>query len=400
MPGFTKRRWTTILIILLLSHTPLAACLWDYDTLRQEAMRFPSALALITGNFNRHSEALYRWRIEDRKARLAEKPDDLALMDDLAAAYDKIGEPGRAVELMRRSLELAPQRYETHANLGTVLLHNGQLEEGLGFIRSAIEINPDAHFGREIYQQRLVEWLMSRSVEGEFTLPLRHSHRDQSDTPWYSQYSFARFLEENHFEGGGMSEEDRQEAIRGVLGMMRFGRHDSPILLEALGDLLTATHQTSDAKQLAARAYLKASYVVEGSEARQAYREMASAALEGQSRSRLLGHDSILLDQVEFELAAELRAGEAHFQKIIDDQERWIAEGKNPEAEFYLKYDHEPEFLPDEEEGRLAKVVGFIGRAGVFLFIAAFALVGALWLIGRLKGDGSTDSSDDPNAPW
>ncbi|WDQ19366.1 hypothetical protein [Rhodopirellula sp. P2] len=34
--------------------------------------------------------------------------------------------------------------------------------------------------------------------------------------------------------------EEIQAAAKGVMGMMRFGNHDSPVLLEALGDLLLA----------------------------------------------------------------------------------------------------------------------------------------------------------------
>jgi hypothetical protein len=50
------------------------ACLWDYDTLRQERARFPGALELITGKFLRHSPEFYQWRIEDRRRRLDADP--------------------------------------------------------------------------------------------------------------------------------------------------------------------------------------------------------------------------------------------------------------------------------------------------------------------------------------
>ena len=53
------------------------------------------------------------------------------------------------------------------------------------------------------------------------------------------------------------------KAITGVLGMMKFGNHDSPVLLEALGDLLVSRGYDTDGKRLAARAYLKASYSAE-----------------------------------------------------------------------------------------------------------------------------------------
>src|SRR6185295_1221475 len=74
------------------------ACLWDYDTLSMERQRFPNALELITGKFLRHSPEFYRWRIADREAKLKAEPSKLAYYDDLAVAYDKIGDDDKAIE--------------------------------------------------------------------------------------------------------------------------------------------------------------------------------------------------------------------------------------------------------------------------------------------------------------
>src|SRR5262245_6691764 len=98
---------------------PALACMLDHDTLRQERARFPHALELITGKFLRHSKEAYEWRIRDRTARLASDPKNLALLDDLAVAYQKVGDTAKAIEVMATADRLAPGRYETLANLGT-----------------------------------------------------------------------------------------------------------------------------------------------------------------------------------------------------------------------------------------------------------------------------------------
>jgi hypothetical protein len=43
-----RRRFLAVLLVLLATPS-VWACLWDYDTLKQERSRFPSTLELITG---------------------------------------------------------------------------------------------------------------------------------------------------------------------------------------------------------------------------------------------------------------------------------------------------------------------------------------------------------------
>src|SRR5207248_2998560 len=70
--------------------------------------------------------------------------------------------------------------YTTYANLGTFLIHgsaraamagdvpaNDRLREGREFIRQAIAANPDAHFGREIWQEEAVEFLLAAMKKPE-----------------------------------------------------------------------------------------------------------------------------------------------------------------------------------------------------------------------------------------
>ena len=111
-----------ILPLALALATTACACLWDSDTLQMERLRFPGVLEIITGKFVRHSRAYYEWRIKDRLKKLAAKPGDPALIDDLAVGYDKLGRlrrrhrgPGKIAR--RRSGPLRNTRQPRHAPL-------------------------------------------------------------------------------------------------------------------------------------------------------------------------------------------------------------------------------------------------------------------------------------------
>jgi tetratricopeptide (TPR) repeat protein len=155
-----RRRW--VLASLLLASSAAVACLWDYDTLLAERARQPTTLELITGKFLRHSPRFYDWRRQDRLAKIEAGANAEALWDDLAVAYDKLGQHDQAIETARQRLIENPRRYETLANLGTFYLHSGQLQEGITTIDKALEVNPAAHFGRERIQRYLAEYILQR----------------------------------------------------------------------------------------------------------------------------------------------------------------------------------------------------------------------------------------------
>jgi hypothetical protein len=198
----------------------------------------------------------------------------------------------------------------------------------------ALAINKDAHFGREVYQKLLAEYVLEkRPGGGASSLPLtpadapeRRGHREGS--------GFMRFINGKAPSGAA--------AVKGVLGMMKFGTHDSPILLEALGDLLLGknalTHASmkEDAKQLAARAYLRAgTKFPEGSSERAAYWKLAELAIEMQGDTR---GDRLYLRELEGQFRDELSAARRWYAEVESDEETWLREGKDPEKEFERKY--------------------------------------------------------------
>ena len=331
MGRFETRFLTSALAVLSLPF--LLACLWDYDTIAMERARFPSALELITGKFVRHSDAYYHWRVQDRLAKLKTRSDDLALRDDLAVAYDKLKQHPLAIDTITKSLELQPERYETLANLGTFHIHAGNFEKGLDYIKQAIAINPDAHFGREVYQQLVVEYVLLRqqSRGEEPLLPLRET-RASAPHPG----GFVRFLHENR--KGSNPEQEISAAIQGILGMMRFGDHRSPVLLEILGDLLTGEDDERDNKQLAARAYLQAA----AGTAPRIQRQYEGFAAQTLSLQLIDGNSNESFEKVKLQLDSEVAEAKHWFQAVVSDEQRWIAAGIDVDAAFSKKYFQDP----------------------------------------------------------
>lgn len=350
------------------------ACEWDYDTLQMERQRFPDALELITGKFLRHSEDFYQWRIKDRLRRLEEEPDNLALYDDLAVAYDKTGQHDKAIETILEKEKRKPGLYKTYANLGTFYIHKGELAEGVAHLKKAIEINPDAHFGREIYQQLLVEYVLSNNPDGgPPSLPLKF---DEDGDP-YSRNGFADFVLEARGTPTDAHQEEIKAATKGVLGMMKFGQHDSPVLLEALADLLRADGN-QDAKQLAVRAYLKASYEADGEEAQAAYRELAEEAILMQTRGPN-NNNQMRLEDLEAAFQLELAEADKWHAEVKADELNWIENSPDPDQAFSDKYYQQPVVTPTTATG--ARGVSVATPQVAFFRWAALVGAGALLII-------------------
>lgn len=290
-----------------------------------ERKTWPETAALIAGKFLRHGDAFYEWRVEDRRARLVDEPDALPLMDDLGVALDKLGRHHEAIAVATTALEIDPNRYETHANLGTFHVHAGELEVGLRHIERSLAINPDAHFGRERYQKLLVEHLLCRAADGA----------ECSD--------FAYFVTRQPDVGDEFAELERAQA--GVEGMMRFGDHTSPVLLEALGSLLT--RQTYEGRgyrpgRLAALAYARAMMGTHDETAKDALELAGWVALESE-----VGSDFVTL---QYTLRWDVADAEAWFAQIRDDELRWIADPDvDPDSAYEAKYYREP-WVDDEAE--------------------------------------------------
>lgn len=311
------------LIALATLSTSSLACLWDSDTLAMETARFPGIAELIAGNFPRHSKAFYEWRKKDCEKRLAKDPNQAALYDDLAVAQHKLGDHRAAIATMEAKEKVQPSLYETASNLGTFHIYTGELDTALQHIDRALAINPDAHFGREKYQRLLVEWLKAGrpfgpEVYGEKDVPPR---------------GFAWFLfSKLGLEQRSPAEWTKQQAtaLKGITGMMRFADHDNPLLLEALGDVLSAGKFEENASLLAAQAFMLASFrSTTDAEKQRIWTRMQSA---GQTVDKFKPID------VRKALTAAQKKADEFVSKVHADEAAWIRSGEDVSLEFAKKY--------------------------------------------------------------
>lgn len=384
-------RFSFLVFFATLLATPIAnthACDWDSETLLEERSRFPTALEIIIGKFPRHSKDYYRWRLQDRLEKRKTDPNNDLLLDDVAVSYEKLGRYGEAIEVARGQLERNPERYESLANLGTFMIHDGRLQDGLRYIEQAIEVNPDAHFGREKFQLILVKYLLSRSSEGSFQLPLAEQ-RFSDDRSLYL-LPFCKFLAtelgvgpDDHLTG-----EQFDAATKGILGMMRFSRHDSPVLLEALGEL----QERGSARQLAYRAYKSAALVVDDPDAKAKYERLASHVVSYSLASwRATENADVEETDIEADFLKEREDAAAWHAGLVADERKWIAAGDAVDERFNEKYRNLPEAInPDsvtekltasDNSGRsyhaqmMSNVIGLVLMCVVLVSMLAAALV-------------------------
>lgn len=169
-----------LILILLVGQT--FACLWDRDTLADEAKGRPTLVKVITGWFDRYPPGYYEMRLERVTKDLPSAPNDLGLYDDAAVSCARLGRVSEAIEWMAKKKtildalpELAEQdhRYRYLSNLGTFYLQRWislpqtqreadltDLRESERLVAKAIADNPNAHFGREVYQLMAIRWLL------------------------------------------------------------------------------------------------------------------------------------------------------------------------------------------------------------------------------------------------
>ena len=153
----------------------------DSDSLATQAQKFPDTLRVITGRFERNPPLFYQMRIRRSLAQLKKNPREFGLYDDIAVAYDRLHRDDEALQIMAKKRALLPPFdaknakmkeawYRYFANAGTFRAHRylgaksqniKEMQTARDFIKRAIEIKPNAHFGREKYQLLAMDWILA-----------------------------------------------------------------------------------------------------------------------------------------------------------------------------------------------------------------------------------------------
>ncbi len=177
------RRALVVFTLSLFASVSLA-CLWDSDTLREEATGKMDLVRAVTGRFVRWPARYYEIRLQRVKRVLngsATHEQRLDALDDGAVALHRLGKDAEAIQFIERKRTLLEETdpgkvkekehwYRYYSNVGTFWLvrwitegrknaTRWQIERAEACIEKALAINPDAHFGREWVQLRLIQWV-------------------------------------------------------------------------------------------------------------------------------------------------------------------------------------------------------------------------------------------------
>ena len=189
-------------------------------------------------------------RIARERAALAGAPKQFGLYDDIGVALDKLGRDDEALQTMNAKRALLPAFnandkankeawYRTFANEGTFRAHRflkagapverlDEMKTARAQIKRAIEIKPDAHFGRERYQLMAMDWIIARkSGKTKDTLGQWIARSDK-----WKQVDGSQTL----------ASSGRKHAVEGLSGLIVLGgAWESPDVFEALGSALETT---------------------------------------------------------------------------------------------------------------------------------------------------------------
>jgi tetratricopeptide (TPR) repeat protein len=344
----------------------------EVGSLRQEREMFPDVIETITGKFIRHSPEFYQWQIKDRQGKLAAAGGNAAWQDDLAIAQAKTGSLDQAIETMLKLGKTPPDRYETHANLGLFYFLKNDFESSLAQLEKARVINPNAHAGREQYLQWLVEYRLEKPTRRAPVAPV-----DVKSAAPYRPRSFAIFLR-TKLKKADLDLADAQAAAQGLVEIMRAGNHESMLLLEALGDVLIYSSDTAKevARRLAARAYLRAGYLVPQPGLRKAYITLAEWALTHRAADRDNFDDAKEAMPLLTRLFTEIDDATAWYDGLKAREKEIIASSPDPEADFRRQF-AEPPRVPDDPSdsssgprmGRIAQIAAAVGIGAVIIVI-------------------------------
>ncbi len=249
LPSFRALCWAGFAVTVTVVGVA-KACLWDYDTLKAEAAGLPGIVEIITGRFDRFPPLYYEMRLERVAGEIEAGATDLELYDNAGVACDRLGRYDEAIEWMARKLavieaiesaggDTGEHRYRYLANLGTFHVHRwlaggadrsdmSDVERSRDLIAEAIEVNPDAHFGREKYQLRAILWIIERP--------------DEERWGWYDSTSFLDLDEAGGEKLPQLAKwgEEPDEAVQGVAGMISLGAGwESVDMFNALAVALT-----------------------------------------------------------------------------------------------------------------------------------------------------------------
>jgi tetratricopeptide (TPR) repeat protein len=226
-------RWIGVILSFVICVSSALACYNDNDTYLTELRDNLDVTNAIIGRFTLYPVSYYKKRIEIQKAILKKDPTNLDAYDNISVAYDRIGDGESALKWItekRKHLANAPKLhlYSTEANEGTFLIvrwirghKKGDIKDAIEaekHIAKALDINPDAHFGREFSQLYCIRAMIMAG-------------KDTDDWEKYFTQDLLVIADKDHV--------DRKKLRYGIAGMMVLGAAwNAPVFIQAIAELV------------------------------------------------------------------------------------------------------------------------------------------------------------------
>ncbi len=388
---------------------PAVACIWDSDTLAAEIKGVPDVVDVIVGRFERQPAKYYEMRLERVTKLLEEDPKNLAAYDDAGAACDRLGRGDEAIAWMEKKKAVLEEmdssnptvvehRYRYLANVGTFWVHRWfsrgadrtQLDEvrtGRDFIAQAIELNPDAHFGREKYQLMAIDLILEEPAE-----PTEDSTDRTKELPLLLKGVDPGDVYHAVKDNGSLAANGMADAVRGLSGLIALGNAwESVDVYHALSYALQAEGRSQPA-------FLATQRAIELAEqGRESIAADAPRGAELQEWLRSYVHHP-LDDRPKEQLKAYYREARAAADQWnsnrADHMERQLAAGRHPDThpDFWQGWNDAPPLPPLlEVEGgpnqdraiRRAAIAGVVFLAAIFAGIVGIVFAVAYLLRSR-----------------
>ena len=417
------------------------------------SFRFAMVHDVIHDRYPRHGKAYYRERnrrilaaIEKNKDAEGLPPaDQFDLIDDLGVGLDSLGEHDEAVRWLRLKLKAQENLglqgralYTSYANLGTFLIHGAssrtvpreQIREGLDYLRNSIAVNPEAHFGREVWQAIVAEFMLAAATSRELLLKydmvgnsLKWSFDPQhrrAMNPWETAKvrSVAAYLQDpkdalqaaslrgtitrvgaeddwrRDVPGAHKDQVPFDEPCLGIIGMWRLGGGANPHFALALAETMARVNQRRLAWAAYHRAVREAKRFCPEEEIRTKFIEHCKA------RQTSLGFAAGEKDELERNFDSELQFGLEYQRAYQQYEEDLIAAGKDlNDPHFYDRF--------HSQHGEIATPIGQadflaveepIYQSGMVVFgTGCGAFVGAMLLLAWQRWKPRKDAATSPN---
>ena len=293
-----------------------------------DALTPQSILQVLTNGFPRHSKEYYRVKRKEAQSS-ASSPDDHRIRVESAV---RLG----TFRSMNGSFSDFPSGYpyDFHRAMfdGDALFKDRRWDLAINRYNQASQVNPNIELSPDgiLYRLSLASTEQFRKSRVKIPVAIleeRDSKSLQSFDESLPKIFSTRGASKNWGKVG------RKAELKALIGAIRCGVRKHPVVFEALGDLLLKEKfgKAKPQYQLAAMAYLRASYLTNGSIwSAKEYRKLALQALPNGTDKKLR--------TVEVQLGKFLKKARAKQSQVAKDEVAWIKSGKDPDA-FLAKAD-------------------------------------------------------------